>query len=91
MIIKVARKKLPKNGDTSIVFIGEKEICIINQNEQFFAVDNLCPHKGASLGIGKICNDEILCPLHEYRFNFKTGACNIQAYGTQTYELEIID
>jgi nitrite reductase/ring-hydroxylating ferredoxin subunit len=91
MTIKVARRKLPKNGDTSIVFIGEKEICIINQNEKFFAIDNLCPHKYASLGLGKICDDEILCPLHEYRFNFKTGACNIQAYGTQTYEVEIID
>lgn len=89
-IIKVPSKKLPALNQTSIVVLHDKEYCIINQNNEYFAIDNLCPHREASLGLGELCQDEIICPLHEFRFNFKTGACNIERYSVQKYTIEII-
>ncbi|WP_026946361.1 Rieske (2Fe-2S) protein [Algoriphagus marincola] len=57
------------------VKLGEKEIGIVRIGEIFFAFDSLCPHRGASLIQGSINGyEEIICPLHQYRFDLKTGA-----------------
>ncbi|MCS5490765.1 Rieske (2Fe-2S) protein [Algoriphagus limi] len=56
------------------VRLGEKEIGVIRIEEEFFAFDPSCPHRGASLLQGRINGSgEIICPLHEYRFELKTG------------------
>jgi len=54
--------------------IGEKRICLINQDNNFHAIDDKCPHMGAPLHQGKLNGfGEVICPLHEYRFNVQTG------------------
>jgi nitrite reductase/ring-hydroxylating ferredoxin subunit len=56
------------------LILGNKVVAILRIGEQFFAFDSQCPHRGASLlqsninGLG-----EIICPLHQYRFDLKTG------------------
>jgi nitrite reductase/ring-hydroxylating ferredoxin subunit len=87
-VLPVDAKYLPKNGQTSIIYYKNKEICVINQEGNYYAIDNLCPHAGASLGIGRIDGDEILCPLHEFRFNFKNGLCSVERFKTSCYIVE---
>lgn len=54
--------------------LGEKEIALIRLGEDFYGFQLFCPHRGASLlsaftnGVG-----ELICPLHEYRFDLKSG------------------
>ncbi len=56
------------------VKLGNKEIGIVRVGNHFFAFDSLCPHRGASLIQGSINGyEEIICPLHQYRFDLKTG------------------
>lgn len=56
------------------IILGNKVLAILRNGENFFAFDAQCPHRGASLlqaninGLG-----EIICPLHQYRFDLKTG------------------
>lgn len=69
---------------------GEK-ICVTRNREGFFAVQDKCPHNGASLSRG-FCNEknEIVCPLHRYSFNLKTGkATSGGAYALKTYPISI--
>ena len=40
-----------------------------NENNSYVALDDVCPHKGASLSAGKICDNNIVCPYHGYEFN----------------------
>lgn len=40
-----------------------------NSNNEYIGLDDVCPHKGASLSNGKIVNDNIVCPYHGYEFN----------------------
>jgi len=40
-----------------------------NDDNKFIALDDACPHKGAALSSGKICNDHVVCPYHGYEFN----------------------
>ena len=89
--LKVPRRYIPKEGQSSIYIHSKQEYCIVNLEGELHAIDNLCPHQSASLGLGEIKGDEIICPLHQYRFNLKTGACNIEKYGVSRYTVEVSD
>ena len=40
-----------------------------NENNTFVGLDDVCPHKGASLSGGKVCNGNVVCPYHGYEFD----------------------
>jgi len=40
----------------------------------FWAVDGLCTHQRAPLARGVVLDDVIECPVHNGRFDFRTGA-----------------
>lgn len=54
--------------------IGEQKVCLVFYAEEIYAFDNKCPHSGAPLHKGHCNNNmEIVCPLHSYQFNLKSG------------------
>jgi 3-phenylpropionate/trans-cinnamate dioxygenase ferredoxin subunit len=68
-----AEKTIPVNTLRG-AYIGDKKICIVNNQHTFYAVSDLCPHQRASLSKGFLNSfGEIICPLHQYRFNLKSG------------------
>ena len=69
---------------------GEK-ICITRTEKGFYAVQDKCPHNGASLSKG-FCskNNEIVCPLHRYSFDLESGkATSGGAYTLNTYPINV--
>ena len=40
-----------------------------NNDNQYVGLDDVCPHKGASLSGGKVCNNHVICPYHGYEFD----------------------
>jgi 3-phenylpropionate/trans-cinnamate dioxygenase ferredoxin subunit len=56
------------------IAIDGKRICLVRLADGYFAVDDRCPHAGASLGSGR-CDEEghVICPVHRYRYDVKTG------------------
>lgn len=72
-ILKMISEKTIKN-----VLVGEKKIAVVRIGLDFYAFQSFCPHRGASLIEGNInALNEIICPLHEYRFDIKSG--NVKA------------
>lgn len=68
---------------------GEK-ICVTRTEKGVFAVQDKCPHNGASLSKG-FCskNNEVVCPLHRYSFDLESGkATSGGAYALKTYPIE---
>lgn len=56
------------------VVLGDQKICVARVGERFFAFERLCPHRLASLSEGWITTfGEVVCPLHEYRFELSSG------------------
>ena len=54
--------------------IGERRLCLVRHGDQFHAFDNLCPHNKHSLLEGQVNYlNEVVCPLHGYRYNLKDG------------------
>jgi len=42
--------------------------------EGIYVIPDTCPHQDASLSLGSLEGEEIVCPLHRARFNVVTGA-----------------
>lgn len=53
--------------------VGDRMIAIFNQDGQFHAMDDFCPHMGASLACGWIDKDTVTCPWHAWRFSLADG------------------
>jgi len=73
----------PVNGTMVGVFL---------ENGKYFAVNDFCPHMGASLSDGHVEDGAVMCPWHAWRFrlsdgawmdNSKSGIC------TATYEVRV--
>ncbi|HII40623.1 MAG TPA: Rieske 2Fe-2S domain-containing protein [Thermoplasmata archaeon] len=56
--------------------IGKKEFALVRMGSVVYCIDGRCTHEGGPLGEGTLENGELVCPLHEGRFDFKTGAAN---------------
>ncbi|MCA0430430.1 MAG: Rieske 2Fe-2S domain-containing protein [Bacteroidetes bacterium] len=93
--IKIYENEDELNGNTPFnTFItlnlkGEK-ICLTRTRNGVFAVQEKCPHNGASLARG-FCTPEniIVCPLHRYQFDLKTGQGKVGGYALTTYPIQI--
>ena len=64
---------IPEGGSV-VVTINQKDVAVFRVNGQFFAIDDLCPHMGASLSGGYVENGVVTCPWHYWRFQLSDGA-----------------
>jgi phenylpropionate dioxygenase-like ring-hydroxylating dioxygenase large terminal subunit len=54
---------------TKVNFCDDKNVCVYKQdNNNVRILDDVCPHRGASLSAGKIHNNCIQCPYHGWQF-----------------------
>jgi nitrite reductase/ring-hydroxylating ferredoxin subunit len=51
-------------------------VCVANVNGEFAALNNICGHRGGPLGAGVVLDGKIVCPLHGWMFNPKTGVAD---------------
>ena len=56
------------------VEIGKQKILLVRDGEQVRAYSGTCPHAGAPLAEGAICEGRILCPWHKAAFRISDGA-----------------
>jgi nitrite reductase (NADH) small subunit/3-phenylpropionate/trans-cinnamate dioxygenase ferredoxin subunit len=61
-------------GEGLTVELNDKFIAVFRQNGAFFAIDDTCPHMGASLSGGYVENGIVTCPWHAWRFRLTDGA-----------------
>ena len=53
--------------------VGDRMIAIFNDDGKYYAMDDFCPHMGASLAGGWIENGTVACPWHAWRFSLVDG------------------
>ena len=61
-------------GEGMTVVVGGKAVAVFRSGGRFLAVDDMCPHAGASLGGGYVEGDVVTCPWHAWRFRLTDGA-----------------
>jgi nitrite reductase (NADH) small subunit len=61
-------------GEGRVFEVGNKLIALFCHDGQYFAIDDVCPHMGASLSGGYLENGIVTCPWHAWRFRLADGA-----------------
>ena len=79
MLVKIfssfaeASVSIPK-GSLKLLIIDGKKIALAHADDGLHAFNNECPHQNEPLHKGMLTAfNEVVCRLHHYRFNLKTG------------------
>lgn len=79
-------------GRATEVTVGERQVALFNVGGNFFALTNLCPHRGGPLGQGFLEGKEVSCPWHNYTFDVTTGENVVSAdLKVQRYDVKVED
>lgn len=79
-------------GESRCVKLGEAQVGLFHSKEGLFAIDNLCPHRGAPLHEGYVSDGQVTCPWHQWQFQLDDGVCrNIPKVRIPSYATEIRD
>ena len=86
-------KVTPENlavGSSLCVQMGDAQVGIFHTNDGLFALDNVCPHRGAPLHDGQIMDGAVTCPWHQWQFQLQDGKCrNIPGASVPAYAIEV--
>jgi 3-phenylpropionate/trans-cinnamate dioxygenase ferredoxin subunit len=55
------------------VTLGDLDLAIARDGDEFFAVQDLCSHAAVALSEGEVADCQIECWLHGSRFDLRTG------------------
>ncbi len=73
--VKVANTDELEPGQGMVAEVGGKEIALFNVGGMFYALNNICVHRGGPLGEGELDGEVVTCPWHNWEYNVTTGAC----------------
>ena len=88
--VKVAAIADLAPGKVKQITVGDKMIALCNVDGTFYALDNVCIHRGGPLGEGYLEGEKLECPWHAWQFNVKTGCLVFNSRErVATYEVKI--
>ena len=94
-IVTVAREGEIPDGEARTVGWPGQQVAVFRDGDRYFAIDDTCPHMGASLAGGFVEAGIVTCPWHYWRFRLADGAwadnprIKIGCYPTQVVDGEI--
>lgn len=80
-------------GEGATFPLGDRLVAVFNHNGKYTAIDDLCPHMGASLGAGRVDEEgKVSCPWHAWRFDVCDGTwCDNPRLKIDAFEVRIVD
>lgn len=91
--LPVCRTPELPHGERLFIEIDGKPVVIINQDGEYFALDDVCTHDDGPLGDGEVEDHEIICPRHGARFDLLTGEVTAlpAVKGVTAYPTRVVD
>ena len=62
------------DGASGVVSVNGKDVALFHVGGSYYAIDDVCPHAGASLAGGHVEDGVVTCPWHAWRFRLSDGA-----------------
>jgi nitrite reductase (NADH) small subunit len=89
--VTVARTDELAPGQGKLVEVNQKRIALFNVDGRYYAIDDVCPHRGGPLSEGDLEGATVVCPWHGAVFDVATGEVTRSpaAVGVATYEVRI--
>ena len=60
-------------GKGRVFKVQGKALAVFRIDDRCFAINDICPHQGASLGKGNLKGFVVSCPWHQQQFDIRTG------------------
>jgi nitrite reductase (NADH) small subunit len=68
-----ALKDIPRLGSRVVRTAAGNIAVFRTENDEVFALDDRCPHKGGPLSQGIVHNRRVTCPLHNFVIELESG------------------
>jgi NAD(P)H-dependent nitrite reductase small subunit len=80
---------VPEGGGT-VVEVDGKRLALFRYRDEFFALDETCPHRGGPLHEGVIQEGVVACPWHLWQFNLRSGISPVNPLSrVRTYPIRV--
>ena len=91
--VTVAKADSLAQGQGATFSVAGRLVAVFNDRGNFFAIDDLCPHMGASLGAGSLDEEGVVvCPWHAWRFKVCDGTwADNPRLKVDTFEVRVVD
>jgi nitrite reductase/ring-hydroxylating ferredoxin subunit len=93
--IHIAKTGALPDGEARTIDIGDplaggRQVVLCRVNGELHALDSKCPHEGGRIAPGPLIEGRYaLCPLHNYRFDPRTGkAIDVSCSAAKTYRVQ---
>lgn len=79
-------------GEGRTYEVAGRLVAVFFDGSTHHALDDLCPHMGASLGSGPFVDGTVTCPWHAWRFRACDGAwCDNDKLRVEVFETRVVD
>lgn len=68
-----------EEGRVREVRVGERRLAVGRSGGSLFCVDESCPHAGGSLAAGTVEGGALVCPVHGFAYDVRSGSCEDDA------------
>lgn len=89
--VAVCRAEDVPLGEGRAVTVAGRRIAIFNAPSGWYALDHACPHLGGPLADGLLSDSCVTCPLHERRFDLRSGEDLGGGPGVAAHRVEVRD
>ena len=84
-------KDFPDGRGKVVKYLG-KEVAIFNVGGRLHAIQDRCPHQGASLADSHVSHGHVVCHRHTWAFNLETGQeAQCRGHAATIYEIKLTD
>ena len=72
--VRVAKTADLPPGEGRVVVVQGHPVALFNVDGRFYAVSNVCLHRGGPIGEGLLDDTGVTCPNHGWEYDVRTGA-----------------
>jgi len=77
-------------GEGRVYQVDDERIAVFRARDgEVYAVQADCPHRGGPLADGLLGGSTLICPLHGWKFDLKTGQALYGECGLKTYSVSV--
>lgn len=91
--VTVAHESEIPEGSGRVFTVGARLVAVFKLGGKLSAIDDLCPHQGASLSAGYLDEEGVVaCPWHAWRFSVTSGKwCDNPRLGVDVFQVRVVD
>jgi nitrite reductase (NADH) small subunit/3-phenylpropionate/trans-cinnamate dioxygenase ferredoxin subunit len=73
--VTVAKTGEIPDGEGRSLRANGRAVALFRVGDEYFALDDCCPHMGAPLGLGDVHEGHVVCDRHLWSFRLADGVC----------------